>query len=99
MLLLVGIAVSALVFHAQGQPPQAAHRFQQIAPGVYSAIATGTLNVGSNSCVIAFLAITALSKMSSRSVDTTTPVLTLDSSWPDLPTLWTSCVTCLGDMY
>jgi glyoxylase-like metal-dependent hydrolase (beta-lactamase superfamily II) len=52
MLLPVGIAVSALVFHAQGQPPQAAHRFQPIAPGVYAAIGTGTLNVGSNSCVI-----------------------------------------------
>ncbi|OLC81454.1 MAG: hypothetical protein AUH72_09345 [Acidobacteria bacterium 13_1_40CM_4_65_8] len=55
MLLLVGIAVSALVFshgHAQTQPSQAAHRFQPIAPGVYSAIATGTLNVGSNSCVV-----------------------------------------------
>jgi glyoxylase-like metal-dependent hydrolase (beta-lactamase superfamily II) len=55
MLLLVGIGVCAVVFsyaHAQNQPPQAAHRFQQIAPGVYSAMGTGTLNVGSNSCVI-----------------------------------------------
>ena len=52
MLLLVGVAVPALVFHAQGQPPQAAHRFQPIAPSVYAAIGTGTLNVGSNSCVI-----------------------------------------------
>jgi glyoxylase-like metal-dependent hydrolase (beta-lactamase superfamily II) len=55
LLLLVGIAVSAVVFsyaHAQNQPPQAAHRFTQIAPGVYSALGTGTLNVGSNSCVI-----------------------------------------------
>jgi hypothetical protein len=34
------------------QPPEAAHRFQLIAPGVYGAIGTGTLNVGSNSCVI-----------------------------------------------
>jgi len=52
MLLLVGIGGSALAFHAQAQPPQAAHRFQSIAPGVYSAIGTGTVNVGSNSCVI-----------------------------------------------
>jgi cyclase len=53
MLLLVAIAASAVVFaYAQTPGPQAAHRFQQIAPGVYSAMATGTLNVGSNSCVI-----------------------------------------------
>jgi len=52
MLLLAGIGASALAFHAQAQPPQAAHRFQSIAPGVYSAIGTGTVNVGSNSCVI-----------------------------------------------
>jgi len=53
MLSLVGIAMTAVVFaRAQNQSPQAAHRFQQIAPGVYSAMATGTLNVGSNSCVI-----------------------------------------------
>lgn len=49
---LVGIAVSALVFHAQSPAPQAAYRFQQIVPGVYSAIGTGTMNVGSNSAVI-----------------------------------------------
>jgi len=53
MTLLVGIAITAAIFaRAQNQPPQAAHRFQQIAPGVYAAIGTGTLNVGSNSCVI-----------------------------------------------
>ena len=51
-LLLSGIAVSALVFQAQGQAPQTAYRFQQIVPGVYSAIGTGTLNVGSNSAVV-----------------------------------------------
>jgi glyoxylase-like metal-dependent hydrolase (beta-lactamase superfamily II) len=51
-LLLSGIAVSALVFQAQGQTPQTAYRFQQIVPGVYSAIGTGTLNVGSNSAVV-----------------------------------------------
>ena len=53
VLLLAGIAVSVLgLLHAQGQPPPAAHRFQPIAPGVYSAMGTATLNVGSNSCVI-----------------------------------------------
>ena len=50
--LLSGIAVCALAFRAQGQTPQTAYRFQQIVPGVYSAIGTGTLNVGSNSAVI-----------------------------------------------
>ena len=61
-LILAGIAVSALAFHApfdsranealaQGRP-DTAYRFQQIQPGVYSAIGTGTMNVGSNSAVI-----------------------------------------------
>jgi cyclase len=45
------VALGGLAFHAQ-TPPQAAYRFQQIAPGVYSAIGTGVLNVGSNSAVI-----------------------------------------------
>ena len=50
---LVAIAaVAAAIMQAQSQPPQAAHRFQQIAAGVYAAVGTGTLNVGSNSCVI-----------------------------------------------
>jgi cyclase len=51
-LILAGIAVSALVFHAQAPAPQAAYRFTEIVPGVYSAIGTGTMNVGSNSAVI-----------------------------------------------
>ena len=50
-LTLAGIAVSALVFHAQ-TPPQAAYKFTEIVPGIYSAIGTGTMNVGSNSAVI-----------------------------------------------
>jgi cyclase len=45
-------ALGGLVFHAQTPSPQTAYRFQQIVPGVYSAIGTGTLNVGSNSAVI-----------------------------------------------
>jgi cyclase len=51
-LLLAGVALGTFVFHAQTPPPQAAYRFQQIVPGVYSAIGTGSLNVGSNSAVI-----------------------------------------------
>jgi glyoxylase-like metal-dependent hydrolase (beta-lactamase superfamily II) len=53
-LLLAGIALGSFVFHAQAPAPAsaAAYRFQQIVPGVYSAIGTGTLNVGSNSAVI-----------------------------------------------
>jgi cyclase len=46
------IAVSAVVFHAQAPSPQAAYRFTEIVPGVYSAIGTGSMNVGSNSAVI-----------------------------------------------
>ena len=34
-----GIAVSALVFHAQTPAPQAAYKFTEIVPGVYSALA------------------------------------------------------------
>jgi glyoxylase-like metal-dependent hydrolase (beta-lactamase superfamily II) len=51
-LVLAGFAVSALVFHAQTPAPQAAYKFTEIVPGVYSAIGTGTMNVGSNSAVI-----------------------------------------------
>ena len=51
-LALAGIAVSALVFHAQAPAPQAAYKFSEIVPGVYSAIGTGAMNVGSNSAVI-----------------------------------------------
>ena len=51
-LALAGVAVSALVFHAQTPAPAAAYKFTEIVPGVYSAIGTGTMNVGSNSAVI-----------------------------------------------
>src|SRR5471032_329917 len=51
-LALAGIALSALVFHAQTPAPAAAYKFTEIVPGVYSAIGTGTMNVGSNSAVI-----------------------------------------------
>src|SRR4029077_8932506 len=50
-LALAAVAVSALVLHAQTAPP-AAYKFTEIVPGVYSAIGTGTMNVGSNSAVI-----------------------------------------------
>jgi glyoxylase-like metal-dependent hydrolase (beta-lactamase superfamily II) len=50
--LLAAIGVSGLVFQAQTSAPQATHKFTQIAPGIYSAVGTGTPNVGSNSAVI-----------------------------------------------
>jgi cyclase len=50
-LAFVLVAAAGLAFHAQ-TPSAAAYRFQQIVPGVYSAIGTGAMNVGSNSAVI-----------------------------------------------
>jgi len=41
-----------LAFVQQPAAPTTAYRFQEIRPGIYSAIGTGTLNVGSNSAVI-----------------------------------------------
>jgi cyclase len=46
------IASAGLAFHAQTPAPQAAYKFTEIVPGVYSAIGTGSMNVGSNSAVI-----------------------------------------------
>src|ERR1044072_2421017 len=46
------LGITTLVFHAQTAPPQATHKFTQIAPGEYSAIGTGTPNIDSNSAVI-----------------------------------------------
>ena len=61
-LALALVAVSALVFHAPFDSPASgllaqgrqdvAYKFTEIVPGVYSAIGTGTMNVGSNSAVI-----------------------------------------------
>ena len=51
-LIAAAVTIGGLAFHAQAPAPQAAYRFQQIVPGVYSAIGTGTVNVGSNSAVI-----------------------------------------------
>jgi glyoxylase-like metal-dependent hydrolase (beta-lactamase superfamily II) len=51
----VAIAIAALsvaAFRAPTAPPDAAYKFQRIADGVYSAIGTGSMNVGSNSAVI-----------------------------------------------
>jgi glyoxylase-like metal-dependent hydrolase (beta-lactamase superfamily II) len=45
-------AAGGLAFHAQAPAPAAAYAFTQIVPGVYSAIGTGSMNVGSNSAVI-----------------------------------------------
>jgi cyclase len=44
---MVGIAV-----RSQAPDPEAAYKFQAIQPGIYSAVGTGTLNVGSISAVI-----------------------------------------------
>jgi cyclase len=51
-LLLAVLSISAAVFHAQAPPAANAYRFTAIVPGVYSAISTGAMNVGSNSAVI-----------------------------------------------
>jgi glyoxylase-like metal-dependent hydrolase (beta-lactamase superfamily II) len=51
-LLIALLGISTLVFHAQTSAPQPTHKFTPIAPGIYSAIGTGTPNVGSNSAVI-----------------------------------------------
>lgn len=51
-LVLAGMAAASLAFDAQTMSPQAAYKFQLIGPGIYSAIGTGALNVGSNSAVI-----------------------------------------------
>jgi cyclase len=45
-------ALGGLVFQAQAPAPAAAYTFTQIVPGVYSAVGTGSMNVGSNSAVI-----------------------------------------------
>jgi cyclase len=49
-LVLACLAVCTVAFRAQ--TPATAHTFTRIAPGVYSAIGSGTLNAGSNSAVI-----------------------------------------------
>lgn len=51
-LVLFVAATCGAVVRSQAQMPQTAYRFQQIVPGVYSAIGTGTMNVGSNSAVV-----------------------------------------------
>lgn len=44
--------LSAAALWSQTGPLPAAYRFQEIQPGIYSAIGTGQMNVGSNSAVI-----------------------------------------------
>ncbi|MBZ5558427.1 MAG: MBL fold metallo-hydrolase [Acidobacteriia bacterium] len=51
-LILAGLVVCTIAFRAQTPAPPAAHAFTQIAPGVYSAVGSGTSNAGSNSAVI-----------------------------------------------
>jgi glyoxylase-like metal-dependent hydrolase (beta-lactamase superfamily II) len=60
-LIFAGLGIATFVFHApfdsrgnalaQGRQ-DAAYKFTEIVPGVYSAIGTGSMNVGSNSAVI-----------------------------------------------
>jgi glyoxylase-like metal-dependent hydrolase (beta-lactamase superfamily II) len=50
--LVVALGLAAARFAAQAPPPAAAYRFTEVAPGIYSALGTGALNVGSNSAVI-----------------------------------------------
>src|SRR4029079_17440099 len=53
MALTLALAViGGLAFPAPTAAPQTPYRFQQVVPGIYSAIGTGTMNVGSNSAVI-----------------------------------------------
>ena len=49
---IAAAALSVAAFRAQTTPPQGAYRFQKIADGIYSAIGTGSMIVGSNSAVI-----------------------------------------------
>ena len=51
-LALAVAGILGVIVRTQPSPAQAAHRFQQIQPGVYSAVGTGAMNVGSNSAVI-----------------------------------------------
>jgi glyoxylase-like metal-dependent hydrolase (beta-lactamase superfamily II) len=51
-LVLAGLSLSAAAFHAQMAPPANAYTFTQIVPGIYSAVGTGSMNVGSNSAII-----------------------------------------------
>ena len=52
VLALAAVGVLGVLVRTQPASPQAAYRFQQIQPDVYSAVGTGTLNVGSNSAII-----------------------------------------------
>jgi cyclase len=49
---LVSIGSLGILARSQAPASGAAYKFQEIKPGIYSAIGTGTLNVGSNSAVI-----------------------------------------------
>jgi cyclase len=51
-LALAAVSLSAAAFHAQMAPPANAYTFTPVVPGIYSAVGTGTMNVGSNSAII-----------------------------------------------
>src|SRR6185503_13122022 len=50
--LLLSIGSLGILARSQAPATGAAYKFQEIKPGIYSAIGTGTLNVGSNSAII-----------------------------------------------
>ncbi len=52
VLIVLALASVAWMQAPAAQAPAAAHRFQELAPGVYAAIPTGTVNVVSNSLVV-----------------------------------------------
>jgi glyoxylase-like metal-dependent hydrolase (beta-lactamase superfamily II) len=51
MVMILAIAGVGIAARSQ-KAPDAAYKFQEIVPGIYSALGTGTMNVGSNSAVI-----------------------------------------------
>ena len=52
VLFVIVVAGTASMAARQAAPAPQAHRFQQVAEGVYAALGTGTINTGSNSVVI-----------------------------------------------
>jgi cyclase len=52
LMMVAGGGVLGIALAPQAPAPAAAYKFQQIQPGIYSVLGTGTLNVGANSAVI-----------------------------------------------
>ena len=51
-LLLLGVAIALGVSARAATDTQMAHKFEQVAPGVYAAIGNGTIQTASNSVVM-----------------------------------------------